>query len=161
MGTLASELGPHVGKLSQQPRVYADANIPAGVIAHLRDRLNWDVLAVVEHDELRRASDSEHYRLARQLCRSVISLDEDFLDPRRFPPHESPGVVVLSAPDERGLVRLLHKVDRALFTKRGRRGHPAAEPPLIGRIIHVHPEWAAPQPRTTGRRRRRRAGQKA
>lgn len=156
MGTFASELGPHVGKLTRQPRVYADANVPAGVIRYLRERLDWDVLAVVEHDELRRASDIKHYRLARQLRRSVISLDEDFLDSGRFPPNESPGVIVLSAPDERGLIRLLQTVDRAFFRDRKGRGNTAVEPPLIGQILHVHPDWAAARSPNDGRRRRRR-----
>ena len=48
MGTLASELGPHVETLTSQPRIYADANVPAGVLRHMRRRLKWDVLAVIE-----------------------------------------------------------------------------------------------------------------
>ena len=55
MGTLSSELAPHVEKLTARPRIYADANVPAGIVAHMRVRLNWDVLFVLEHDDLRRA----------------------------------------------------------------------------------------------------------
>ena len=54
MRTLASELSLHVEKLTSQPRIYADANVPAGVILYMRRRLKWDVLAVVE-DDTRRA----------------------------------------------------------------------------------------------------------
>ena len=68
MGTLASELAP-VAAERPEPRVYADANIPNGVVQFMRDRLRWDVFFVMEHEELRRARDLEHYRLARQLAR--------------------------------------------------------------------------------------------
>ncbi len=144
MGTLASELGPHAEELTRQPRVYADANIPAGVIARMRGHLRWDVLAVVEHDELRRASDAEHYRMARQLRRTLISLDDDFLGEKHFPAGRSPGVIVLSAPDERGLTRLLKKVDRAYFSGPSRRAHRTSPVPLLGQKIQVHPDWSPP-----------------
>ena len=54
MGTLSTELAPHVERLAN-PRVYADANVPAGIVTFMRERLQWDVLAVIEHDDLRRA----------------------------------------------------------------------------------------------------------
>jgi len=44
MGTLWSELGPVADGVAARPRVYADANVPAGVIAFMRERLKWDVL---------------------------------------------------------------------------------------------------------------------
>ena len=88
MGTLSSELAPHAERLSPQPRIYADANVPAGLVAHMRGRLGWDVLFVLEEKELRRASDLKHYRLARQLRRTLVTLDRDYLDDRRFPPAE-------------------------------------------------------------------------
>jgi hypothetical protein len=115
MGTLSSELTPFVGETADQPRVYADANVPAGAIAYMREKLGWDVLSVVEHDDLRRARDIEHYRLARQLGRTLVTLDRDYLDDRRFPPDEGAGVIVFSVPDERWLRRLLSRVDRDLF----------------------------------------------
>jgi len=43
--------------------------MPNGVVAYMREKLGWDVLFVIEHDDLRRARDIEHYRLARQLGR--------------------------------------------------------------------------------------------
>ena len=33
MGTLSSELAPHAERLSPRPRIYADANVPAGLVA--------------------------------------------------------------------------------------------------------------------------------
>ena len=115
MGTLSSELGPFAERVTNQPRVYADANIPSGVIAFMRDRLGWDVLFVLEHADLRRARDIEHYRLARQLARTLVTLDRDYLDDRQFPPEEGAGVIVFSVPDERWLRRLLTRMDRELF----------------------------------------------
>ncbi len=88
--------------------------------------LHWDVLFVIEHDDLRRARDGEHYRLARQLRRTLITLDRDYLDDRKFPPRESGGVLVLPAPEERGLIALLDAPrPRGLPRRRGggRRRH--------------------------------------
>lgn len=130
MGTLASELRPIAADLSHAPRVYADANVPAGVVGAMRHTLRWDVLFVLEHDDLRRAPDHEHYRRAREFGRTLVTLDRDFRDDRRFPPAESPGVIICSAPDERALVRLLAEIDRTVFR---REGAPAA--PLAGRKI--------------------------
>src|SRR6059036_2865849 len=109
MGTLSSELAPHAGRLSPRPRVYADANVPAGLVAYMRMRLEWDVLFVMEDDDLRRAPDIRHYRLARQLQRTLVTLDRDYLDDRRFPPADGGGVLVINAPDERLLAALLHR----------------------------------------------------
>jgi len=115
MGTLSSELGPIVEQAANQPRVYADANVPSGVVAFMREKLKWDVLFVLEHDDLRRARDIEHFRLARQLGRTLVTLDRDYLDDRTFPPEEGAGVIVFSVPDERWLRKLLSRVDRELF----------------------------------------------
>ena len=115
MGTLSSELGPIVEQVADQPRVYADANIPNGVVGFMREKLGWDVLFVLEHDDLRRARDIEHYRLARQLGRTLVTLDRDYLDDRMFPPDEGAGVIVFCAPDERWLRRLLTRMDREMF----------------------------------------------
>lgn len=124
MGTLSSELGPIVDASAGQPRVYADANVPNGVVGFMREKLQWDVLFVLEHDELRRARDIEHYRLARQLGRTLVTLDRDYLDDRRFPPDEGAGVIVFSAPDERWLRKLLARVDRELFRAGGGKSLP-------------------------------------
>ena len=75
MGTLASELGPFAEELTDAPRVYCDANLPAGLIRFMRERLGWDALFVLEEPRLRRASDLEHFRLAAQLRRTLLTLD--------------------------------------------------------------------------------------
>jgi Domain of unknown function (DUF5615) len=133
LGTLSSELTPHAGRLASEPRIYADANIPNGVVAYMRDKLRWDVLFVLEHEDLRRARDIEHYRLARQLRRTLLTLDHDYLDDRRFPPAEGPGVIVFSVPDERWLRRLLADADQQVFRAEG-----AAPLPLEGRKREWH-----------------------
>lgn len=115
MGTLASELAPHVEQDAAQPRIYADANLPVGVVSFMRQELKWDVFFVLEHDDLRRARDTEHYRLARQLRRTLLSLDRDYFDDKQFPRKESGGVLVMSAPDEDRLRVLLAEAHRVLF----------------------------------------------
>src|ERR1051325_11161831 len=117
MGTLASELGGHAHHFSGQPRVYVDANMPAGLVGLMRRSLGWDVLFVLEHDDLRRARDGEHYRLARQLRRTLMSFDRDYLDDRKFPPCDSGGVVILTAPEERGYINLLKRLDAEVFQR--------------------------------------------
>ena len=44
------------------------------------------MLFVLEEDELRRAPDLKHYQLAQQLRRTLVTMDRDYLDDRRFPP---------------------------------------------------------------------------
>ena len=106
----------------------------------MRTQLQWDVLFVVEHDDLRRASDGEHYRLARQLGRTLITFDRDYLDDRRFPLVQSGGVVVLTAPEERGCMALLERLDDEVFrSPRLDRGEGVL--PLDGRKLHVHVDW--------------------
>jgi Domain of unknown function (DUF5615) len=140
MGTLWSELAPIATGRAETPRIYADANVPAGVVTFMRETLRWDVLFVVEHDDLRRAHDIEHFRLARQLHRTLITMDRDYLDDRMFPPAETAGVVVLSAPDERGLRRLLERVNQDVF-------HDGSNAlialPLEGAKLQVFPEFGA------------------
>jgi hypothetical protein len=84
------------------------------LVAFMRARLHWDVFFVLEHDELRRARDVEHFRLARQLRRTLVTLDRDYLDDRRFPLDECAGVLVVSGPDERLLARLPASEDAAI-----------------------------------------------
>ena len=144
MGTLASELGPHAGRIAGQPRLYVDANMPAGLVTFMRTQLQWDVLFVIEHDDLRRARDGEHYRLARQLRRTLITLDRDYLDDRKFPPSESGGVLVLTAPEHKGLAVLLTRLDKELFRRTESVETLLLETtplPLEGRKLHVHIDW--------------------
>ena len=133
MGTLSSELGPLVEQVADQPRVYADANVPNGVVAFMREKLRWNVLFVLEHDDLRRARDIEHFRLARQLGRTLVTLDRDYLNDRLFPPQEGAGVIVFCVPDERWLRRLLTRMDRELF-----RAADAPALPLERRKVEWH-----------------------
>ena len=139
MGTLASELAPHVEREAAQPRIYVDANMPAPLVGFMRTGLQWDVLFVIEHDDLRRARDGEHYRLARQLRRTLITLDHDYLDDRKFPPDESGGVLVLTAPEENGYMALLKRLDAGLFRREGDSAD--AGLPLEGRKVLVHVDW--------------------
>jgi hypothetical protein len=158
MGTLASELGSHVDRIQEEPRVYVDANMPAPLVAFMRQTLHWDVFFVIEHDDLRRARDPEHYRLARQLRRTLITLDRDYLDDRRFPRDESGGVIVLMAPEERGYLNLLTRLDQEVFraerserlersehserVERPERSERSERLPLEGRKLHVHVDWS-------------------
>jgi hypothetical protein len=138
MGTLSTELAPHAQRLTPRPRVYADANVPAGLVSFMRTRLDWDVLFVIEDEELRRAPDVKHYRLAQQLGRTLITMDRDYLDDRRFPPEESGGVLVIQAPDERQLIGLIARVDRLVF---GESEETRAPQPLLGKKLQVHTDW--------------------
>lgn len=138
MGTLASELAPHADRLSEHTRVYVDANVPAGLVTFMRGVLHWDVLFVIEHDDLRRAPDLQHYRLACQLRRTLISFDRDYLDDRKFPPAQSGGVVILTAPEERGYITLLKRLDAEVFQP----SLSASTVPFVGRKVHVHVDWS-------------------
>ncbi len=80
-----------------------------------------------------------HYYRARDLKRTLVTLDHDYFNDRRFPPGDSGGVVVLSAPDATSLARLLADLDALLrFGER-----PADDPalPLKGRKLHLFPGW--------------------
>jgi hypothetical protein len=104
----------------------------------MRQALEWDVFFVMEEPDLRRASDVEHYRLAQQLRRTLITLDRDYLDDRRFPPAKGSGVLVISAPDERQFMALVSRIDRLLFDP-NEPHRPAL--PLEGRKLQVHTDW--------------------
>jgi hypothetical protein len=138
MGTLPEELALHAQRLTPQPRIYADANVPAGLVTFMRATLQWDVLFVLEDDDLRRAPDLRHYELAHQLRRTLVTMDRDYLDDRRFPPGAGGGVLVIQAPDERQLSLLIARVDRTLFPR-----EQGLSPglPLAGRKLHVHTDW--------------------
>ena len=134
MGTLASELLPIAEELSGAPRVYVDANLPSGLVTAMRHELGWDVLFVLEHDDLRRAPDVVHFRKALEFGRTLLTLDRDFLDDKRFPPNDSPGVVIFAAPDETALWRLLQQLDEQTM-----RGPGAATLPFRGRKVSMVP----------------------
>ena len=137
MGTLSSELSPHAPGIAGQPRVYVDANMPARLVSLMRTLLKWDVLFVMEHDDLRRATDRVHFLLARQLHRTLVTLDRDYLDDRKFPPAESGGVIILTAPEERGYIALLKRLNTEVFEP----SRSASTLPFEGRKVHVHVDW--------------------
>ena len=138
MGTLSTELALHAARLSPRPRIYADANVPAGLVAFMRLTLEWDVLFVIEDEDLRRAPDVRHYRLALQLRRTLITMDRDYLDDRRFPPGEGGGVLVIQAPDQHQLLALMKRIDRLLFND-AEESRPVL--PLEGRKLQVNTDW--------------------
>jgi len=78
-------------------RAYFDADIPVSVAERVRTKLRWDILSAQEQADLRSRDDEFHYQNARKLKRILFTLDKDFLDDRRFPLHQSPGVFVLKA----------------------------------------------------------------
>jgi Domain of unknown function (DUF5615) len=141
VGNLASELGAIAEGLTEAPRVYCDANLPVGLIRYMRERLRWDVFFVMEEDDLRRAPDIEHFRMAAQLRRTLLTLDRDYLDDVRFPPAETGGVLVLSAPQEAQFERLLIEIDRVLFRQTIGQPFNDSRMPLFGRKLHVHSDW--------------------
>jgi hypothetical protein len=143
MRTLSSELGSALDEHPGAPRVYADANVPRGLVGFMRARLQWDVFFVMEHDDLRRARDVEHFRLARQMHRTLLTLDRDYFDDRQFPPAESGGVIVVSAPDERAMGKILRRVDRFIMRGDVRPRPSPGSLPLAGKKIHVDLDWRA------------------
>ena len=132
MRTLSSQLAARVGLSTQVPRMYADANLPAGIVSMMRHELGWDVLFVVEDERLRRAHDRDHFLHALELGRTIVTLDHDFCNDAAFPPALSPGVIVCSVPNETALARVLRYVDRDIFRADG-----AADLPLRGRKIEL------------------------
>jgi hypothetical protein len=70
-----------------------------------------------------------------------VTLDRDYLDDRRFPPERTAGVLVLSAPDERALAKLLTRLARALFSSDPEPTRPGGLLPLEGRKLHASSDW--------------------
>jgi hypothetical protein len=77
--------------------------------------------------------------------RTLLTLDRDYIDDRHFPPGESGGVIVLSAPDAPRFEDVLRRIDARLL----RPGHPEslleedvpADCPLAGRKVQAHANW--------------------
>jgi hypothetical protein len=143
VGTIVSELGSLRERTADGPLVYADANLPWGLVSFMRARLGWDVFFVMEHADLRRAPDAEHFRRAREMRRTLITMDRDYFDDARFPLEECAGVIVLSAPDERALLVLALQLDEHVM-REARDDSNQSRPrslPLSGRKLHAHPGW--------------------
>ncbi len=152
MGSLASELRPIAASVAAAPRVYVDANVPSGARSRSCAACSGGTpCSCLRTPDLRRASDREHFRRARDLGRTLVTLDCDFLDERRFPACCSPGVVVCRAPDEPALKRLLKHLDRGVL-----RVDPGVALPLRGRTLALTADVAAPGPARRRRRSRRR-----
>jgi hypothetical protein len=66
-----------------------------------------------------------------------VTLDRDYLDDRAFPPREGAGVLVVSAPDERGLSALLARLHERLFHD----GEVRIPLPLEHRKLYARPDW--------------------
>ena len=65
----------------------------------------------------REIENDAHFRLARQLRRTLITFDRDYLDARRFPTRESAGVLVLTAPDIRGYTTISERMTPEEFRR--------------------------------------------
>lgn len=93
--------------------MYADENIEKKLVEELR-RVNMDVLWVAEKDSLRKQKDDTfHYKKAKHLNRYLLTKDRAFWGDRKYPLHESPGVIIINIQNkELGvlLVRLLRKL---------------------------------------------------
>jgi hypothetical protein len=149
MRALASGLRPIAAGLASKPRIYADANVPADVVAAMRRELGWDTLFVLEDESIRRARDADHVALARDLGRTLVTLDRDFLDRARYPPEGGPGALVCAAPDSRGLLRLLRHADRVWVRPID------GVLPIAGRTVELTPSVLDDDPHLPGRSRRR------
>ena len=106
MGTLSSELGPWVGQVANQPRVYADANLPNLVNA---------ALYVIERRAL------EPYRALPAPRRDELPPGSAIVVVRDEEGNESAHVFDMPAPDEEDddTVRELKGFFRALFLAKG------------------------------------------
>ena len=67
MGTLSTELAPHAEQLSPRPRIYADANVPAGLVGYMRQHLGGTCCSFSRKTSCAARPDMKHYRLAQQL----------------------------------------------------------------------------------------------
>ena len=73
----------------------------------------------------------------RAAGRTLITMDRDYMDDRRFPPAEGGGVLVINAPDEHQLAALLDRVDQKLFRSDDEKN----TLPLAGRKLQIHSDW--------------------
>jgi predicted nuclease of predicted toxin-antitoxin system len=74
--------------LKQKPRLYFDENVPEEVTYHFRDSSYWKskvrtTTAFLEGNVKR--SDLFHYRFCQRHRLTLVTLDDDFADDRRYP----------------------------------------------------------------------------
>ncbi len=73
----------------------------------------YDVETVVQ-EGLSGASDTTLYEVCRKEQRCIVTLDLDFSDVTRFPPHAAAGIAVLRLPKGASAMMLVALVDRLL-----------------------------------------------
>lgn len=95
-------------------RCKADENLPTEA-ADLCRAAGHDCHTVAD-ERLGGAPDPAVYQHCQQENRVLLTLDLDFADIRAYPPHESPGIIVLrpGEPDRDRVLRLVPKVLAAL-----------------------------------------------
>lgn len=86
--------------------------------SHLFRAAGHDVRTVAE-ESMAGASDRRLYDLCRAEQRSLVTLDLDFADVLRFPPLQSPGIVVLRVPRNPSIELLEDLVGYFLTEARG------------------------------------------
>jgi len=80
-------------------RLKLDENIDARLAALLLAS-GHDALTVREQD-LRGTGDIDLYYICRSKNRALVTLDLDFSNILRYPPENTPGIIVLRGPDDR------------------------------------------------------------
>ena len=108
--------------------------MPAGLVRFMRERLKWDVLFVMEEDELRRAADIDPLPPGGQLRRTLVTLDRDYLDDTLFPCESGRRRGAERA--ARGAVPAAFGAADVVLFRNG------SLLPLSGRKLHLHADWS-------------------
>ncbi|HEV8725933.1 MAG TPA: DUF5615 family PIN-like protein [Candidatus Binatia bacterium] len=77
-----------------------DENIDARLAEVLRDADAGHDAVTVREQELHGSDDTDLYRLCISEERALITLDFDFSNVLRYPPDNTPGLIVLRGPDD-------------------------------------------------------------
>lgn len=87
-----------------------DENLPGGVAEVLR-AAGHDAITVWDED-LKGVSDTDLFAVCRVEDRTLMTLDLDFADIRRYPPSETPGILVylILPQDKVRLLECLHRI---------------------------------------------------
>ncbi len=93
-------------------RFYADADVPAQVVAYLRQRGHKCITAAEMGFE--RRDDAFHYAYAKRQRRILLTLDKDFLNLRKYPLQRHPGIIVVE-PGVLGGPKAIQEILRRLF----------------------------------------------
>ena len=114
MGTLFAELAARAGAPTG-PRIYADANVPAGIIAFMRKTLQ---IGHAVHRTRRFAACAGPTAFRAGQATRAHAGDAgcaEYLDDRMYPPGKTSGLIVLYAPTEQLLTRTLQQIDERVF----------------------------------------------